>query len=207
MSSKTILSFLRISVTVLFYLLSFFTVVFLVTSLLNIAGYDIQNVGSKPGFSYEVVGFHTKTSEPVARYSADSLIRYQQIKDQYSLHVKPDSAIGYYTLVSRLISMGFGMAILWMFMKIFKETKFETPFIQTVSRRLRILAALFIISDVMGIVNYFVFNSILRHSISTPDFALKTDLGSDLITGLVIWVIAEIYQRGLALQEENALTV
>ena len=207
MSSKTILSFLRISVTVLFYLLSFFTVVFLVTSILNIAGYNIEAVSSKPGFTYDVVGFHTKSSEPPMLYSADSVIRYQQLKDQYNLHVKPDSALGYYTLVSRLISMGFGIGILWMFMKIFKETKFETPFIQTVSRRLRILAALFIISDVMGMINYFVFNSILRHSITTPDFALKTDLGSDLITGLVIWVIAEIYQRGLALQEENALTV
>jgi hypothetical protein len=207
MKSKAILSFLRISVSVLFYLLSFFTVVYLITSLLNIAGYNIEAVSSKPGFTYEVIGFHTNTREPVSIYSADSVIRYQGLKDHYQLHVKPDSAIGYYSLITTLISMCFGIGILWMFMKIFKEMKFETPFIQTVSRRLRILAALFIISDVLGIINYFVFNSLLRHSITTPEFALKADLGSNIVTGLVIWVIAEIYQRGLAIQDENALTV
>jgi hypothetical protein len=207
MTSKTILSFLRISVTVLFYLMCLVTFIFLVTSLLNIAGFNIEAPGGKSQFTYEVVGFNTNTSEPAYVYSNDSIVRYQGIVDHYKVQVKPDSVIGIYSFISKLISMSFAIGILLVFMRIFKETKLENPFIYTISRWLRMLAALFIISDVLEIINYFVLNRLLRNSISSPDFELLTVVGGDLITGLIIWVIAEIYQKGLAIQDENALTV
>lgn len=159
------------------------------------------------GLTYEVLAFGTNKQEQPLIYSQDSVAHYQDLKDHYTLQVKPDSAMGYYCLIMQMIFLGLGISILWNFKRIFRDTKLNNPFRHTIVKRLSILAALFIISDILKLVDYFLFNNFLHQSITSPRFQLLTDTGNGIITGLIILVIATIYQRGVALQEENALTV
>ena len=208
MPSKFILSFLRVSVTILFYLVIIVTVVFLIASLLNISGKsDHAKKLTNKTYTYEVKGFSKKSKDVPFTYSEDRLVRYQPVKEQYTLQIEPNSAIGYYTLIMKLIFMGLGISVLWNFMKIFRETRLDNPFKHSITKRLKILAALFIISDVLKFIDYLLFNSFLRQSIASPNFELITDVGDGIISGMIIWIIAVIFQRGIALQEENALTV
>ena len=103
--------------------------------------------------------------------------------------------------------MGMGIAVLWNFNKIFSETNLDDPFKYSIPKRLKILAALFIGADLLKLADYFLFNSFIKQSIAMAHLKLITDTGSGIITGLIIWIIAIVYQKGVDLQEENALTV
>lgn len=206
MGTKLIFSFLKVSVSILFYLLIAFTVVILLASLWHMASGDTEKLTNFT-YSYDAKIFRHGDKELPFTYSADSTVRYHQTPDRYMLQLEPNSSIGYYALISKLIFLCLGIAILWNFKKIFQGTNLNRPFQDSIVRRLKLLAALFIISDILKLMNYFLFNSFLHQSITTPKFQLLTDVGSDLITGLIIWIIAVVYERGAALQEENALTV
>jgi hypothetical protein len=205
MPSKFILAFLRVAVTILFYFMILITLWLVITFFMNVTGY--RTIGAKLKYNYEVEAIDRSYNEPQITYSKDSLVYYKPLKDHYMLDVKPNSLVGYYAMVIKLISMGFGMAILWNFMKIFKETKLDNPFSHTVTKRLKILAILFIIGDVLKLADYFFFKHLINQSLPSPRFELIAETGDGLITGLIIWIIAIIYQRGIELQEENALTV
>ena len=205
MASKSIIAFLKITVTVLLYLMVLFTFIFLAVSLLNLSGKNI--VMPSKAYSFDVMALGIKNPDPGFIYSSDSVVGYQQLHNRYTLLIRPGSPAGYYSLFSLLILMGLAIAILWNFKKIFTELNLNKPFMETVFRRLKILAFLFVISDVLELINYFVLNSLITQSIKTPDFELVTTTGNGFITGLIIWVFAVIYERGIALQEENALTV
>jgi DUF2975 family protein len=207
MPSKIILSFLRISVSILFYLLVIITLIFTVISILNISGNNQAKKLNRKTFSYEVVDIDSKKTETPYTVSADSLVAYHPIQNHYTIEVQPNSAFGYYAFLSRLLFMALGIGVLWNFKKIFKETNLDHPFRASIARRLKILAAIFIISDILNFINYLVFNNLLHQSISSPRFQLLTDVGNGIITGLIIFVISIIYQRGTAFQEETALTV
>lgn len=205
MSAKSIIAFLRISVTVLLYLMVLFTILYLLRSLLNLSGKNIMMTST--AYSFDVMAFGIKNPDPGFLYSEDSVVGYQQVYNRYTLRIMPDSPAGYFSLLSQLIFMGLGIAILWNFKKIFSELNLNNPFMPAVFRRLKILAFLFVISDVLELINYFVLNSFINQSVKSPDFELITTTGNGIITGLTVWVFAVIYQRGIALQEENALTV
>lgn len=205
MSPKSIIAFLRISVTVLLYLMVFFTVIFLAVSLLNLSGKNF--VMPSKAYSFDVMALRMKNPDPGFTYSIDSVVGYQQVHNRYTLLIKPGSLAGYYSLLSRLLLMGLAVGILLNFKKIFSELNLNNPFMETVFRHLKILAFLFVISDVLELINYFVLNSLITQSIKTPDFELITTTGNGIITGLIIWIFAVIYERGITLQEENALTV
>jgi len=207
MPSKVILSILRVCVSILYYLLLIFTVAFIVVSILNFSGYDQGAELTRKTFSYEVLAFGPKNPEISSSYSSDSLVRYYPIQNHYTVEVQPNSAFGYYAFITKLIFLALGIGILWNFKKIFRETNLDYPFKISITRRLKFLAALFIISDVLKIINYILFNSILHQSIASPRFQLLTDIGDGLTTGLIIFIISIIYQRGTALQEETSLTV
>jgi hypothetical protein len=178
-----------------------------VTSILNISGNKQAKKLTKKSFSYEVLAIDSKNPEPPSTLSADSLVSYRPIQNHYTVQVEPNSAIGYYAFLTKLIFLALGIGVLWNFKKIFKETNLDHPFKVSITKRLKILAALFIISDVLKFIDYLLFNSFLHQSIASPRFQLLTNVGDGIITGLIIFVISIIYQRGIALQEETALTV
>ncbi|KAA0991910.1 hypothetical protein [Dyadobacter aurulentus] len=156
--------------------------------------------------TYDVRKFGEKV-KPQATFTSDSLIRLISITDRYKIKIEPNSAPGYYTSVSRIIFLSFGVAILNLFSKIFGEARLKDTFIRNVYRRLILLAAVFAISDVFKIADYIIFNRLMHKNVTTEHFELFTDLGDGLINGLVIYAIAIIYNRGLSIIDENALTI
>jgi hypothetical protein len=209
MSYKFILAFLKISVTILYYFLIVVTIVFVVTSILNLMGGDTKPIYgfNNKNYNYEVTGLGAKSKEPSYTYSKDSLVRYHEVSDRYMLQVEAHSAFGFYALITRFLFLCLGISILWNFKKIFGETKLDNPFKYNMVKRLKILALLFIFSDVLKLIDYILFNNLLRRSVANPHFGLNADIGDGIITGMIILLIAVVYQRGIALQEENALTV
>jgi hypothetical protein len=207
MKSKYILSFLRVSVSVLFFILLFFSVFFLGASIVAIMGNNRGMEMTNKSYTYKVKAFGLKNEAEPITYSQDSIIQYHRVADEYAVQVDPKSSMGYYSLLMKLVYMGLGLAVLWNFKKIFKETNLRSPFKNSIIRRLKTLAILFIVSDLIKLADYFLFNSYLHQSIASPKFQLLTDVGNGFITGLVILIIAVIYERGKELEEENALTV
>lgn len=208
MQTKFILAFFRVSVTVLFYLMLLLTLVVLLTGGLTIFSNGKKSwTGSFDHYDYEFMGYHAKKEQTPFTYSSDSLIRYQEARNRYQVQVEPRSGIGYYTLGIKVLLMSLGLAILWHFMKIFKDTRLDHPFRHGITRRLRMLAALFIIADCIKFIHYFVLNKLVKQSVASPDFELSAEVGDGLITGMILLIIAVIFQRGIELQEENALTV
>jgi hypothetical protein len=209
MTSRFIFSFLKISVSVLYYLLGAITVIILVTSILKLAdGHKDKfwNINTN-AFEFNVLAFDFKKADPPVYYAADSVVRYYDAKDRYKVEIAPASPMGYYVLFMKMVFLCLGIVILWHFKKIFKEIKLDQPFKFNITRRLKVLAALFIISDVLRILDYILFNAFLHRHITSPKFELLTDVGNGIITGFIIYIIAIIYERGTVLQDENALTV
>lgn len=207
MKSTFILSFLRVSVTVLFYILLFFTLFFLGASIVSLAGNHNGMELTRKSYTYKVKAFGINNAAETSTYSKDSIVQYRRVADEYSVQVNPISSIGYFSLVMKLVFMGLGLGVLWNFKKIFTETNLKSPFKGQIIKRLKILAALFIISDLVNLLDYFVFNSFLHQSIASPQFQLLTDVGNGFIIGMIILVIAVVYERGKELEEENALTI
>ena len=207
MKSTFILSFLRVAVTVLFYILLFFTLFFLGASIVSLAGNHNGMELTRKSYTYKVKAFGINNAAETSTYSKDSIVQYRRVADEYSVQVNPISSIGYFSLVMKLVFMGLGLGVLWNFKKIFTETNLKSPFKGQIIKRLKILAALFIISDLVNLLNYFVFNSFLHQSIASPQFQLLTDVGNGFIIGMIILVIAVVYERGKELEEENALTI
>ncbi|WP_152267961.1 DUF2975 domain-containing protein [Agriterribacter humi] len=207
MKPKFVLSFLRIATNILMWVLIVFTGFLLCVSIFNIVGNDKDRKLSGKNYVYEMTAFGEGQAEQPYLYAADSLVRYRTMANRYSVEIEPNSAIGYYTIFIKLIFMGMGIAVLWNFKKIFSETNLDDPFKYSITKRLKILAALFIVADLLKLTDYFLFNSFLRQSVTTPHLGLITNTGSGIITGLIIWIIATVYRKGIVLQEENALTV
>ena len=208
MSTKFIFKFFKIAITVLFYFLIIISVFVLFISVMNILGMNERSASKfdNNALNYDVLAVDIKKSEP-AVYAKDSLIRYRPINNKYTLNVEPASTMGYYLLFMKMVLLSIGIAILWNFKKIFTEITLAQPFKNTITRKLKIIAALFIIADVLRIIDYLIFNSFLQRHIPSPHFELLTSVGSEMINGLIIWIIAVIYERGTNLQEEVALTV
>lgn len=209
MSAKYIFSFLKGLVIVSYYFMILFFIYTLVKGIINIARKNTHHQKSQTTsvYSNEVMAFNLKSDELPFTYSSDSLARYQRVKEKYMLQVNPNSTIGYYALFMELLLMSLTIAILRNFKQIFREASLDNPFRTNVTNRLKIIAALFITTDILKLTHYFIFNSLLPESFAAAKFELVITIGGNLITGLVIWIIAIIYQRGIGLQQENALTI
>jgi hypothetical protein len=207
MKPKFVLSFLRVTTNILMGVLIVFTGILFCVSILNIVGSGKGKKLNGKNYTYEMTAFGKEQAEQPYIYAADSLVRYRNMANRYTVEIEPNSAIGYYTIFIKLIFMGLGIAVLWNFKKIFSETNLDDPFKYSITKRLKVLAALFIVVDLLKLTDYFLFSSFLRQSVTTPHLGLITDIGSGIITGLIIWIIATVYQKGIVLQEENALTV
>jgi hypothetical protein len=208
MKVKFILTILKIGAAILFYFLLVITVV--------VAGrYAISLFDSKPdnyitmhddNLQSMFVDPAKKETAPFT-YSADRDARYMQAKTLYSIDIRPNSATGYYYMVSTLVFLSLGVLILWTFRKIFKEIKLDAPFKYSVVRHLQVLALLFILSEVLGFIHYFILGKLIKHSFQNPYLHQVSEKGDSLLIGLIILIIAVVYKRGLEIYEENSLTV
>ena len=209
MTSRFIFSFLKISVSILYYLLGAFAIIILVTSIFQMTnGSTDKSTGwNTNAYEFDALAFNFEKAPPPVHYAADSIVRYYDANDRYKVEIEPASPMGYYVLFMKMVFLCLGIAVLWNFKMIFKEIKLDQPFKYNITRRLNVLAALFIISDVVRILDYLIFNAFLHRHITSPHFELLTDVGNGIVTGFIIYIIAVIYERGTTLQEEAALTV
>ena len=73
---------------------------------------------------------------------------------------------------------------------------------------MKIIAAIFIASELLHFIDYLVFTQFIHHSALLPQFQFPPlTIGHNITLGLVIWVLAIVFQRGEELQSENNLTV
>lgn len=227
MKPQSVFSFLRIMTSFLFYIMIFLTVCVGVMGTLAFSGLKPESGNFQ--FSHEVMGFWSaekqadlyevdvkgplvfgasrKGGRTEKAVSPDGLIRYSPIINRYQLEVKPNSVLGYYSFSVVLFNFLLVIGILGLFRKIFSEVTISTPFKPSIFKYLISLAVLFGLSDVLKLAHYVIFNKLIQQSLPKPDFDLITEVGGSFITGLIIYAIAIVYQRGLAMQEENALTV
>lgn len=140
-------------------------------------------------------------------YAPDKEARYKRNKPSYSVDIRPNSPVGYYYMVSTLIFVSLGALILRMFWQIFGQISLDAPFNSRVVRLLYTAAYLYIISEVLGFIHYFVLGKLLNNALQQNALHQVTEKGDNLIIGLIILIIAVVYKRGLEIYEEHSLTV
>lgn len=209
MGTNIIIKFIKIAATILFYFLVIVTTVFIgKTLMILIFNNNNPFAGMEDNdFTFEAKDFTLNNKNYSFQYSEDSTIRYQNISGLFKVQVTPKSALGITQIIFKILSLSLGMGVLWNFKKIFGALKLAQPFNRNVVNRLKVLAALFIVSDILVLIHYFIFNSYLKKSVTVYDLKMIAESENGLITGLIIWVIAIIYKRGMEIQEEHALTV
>ena len=122
MTTRFILSFLKIAATILFYFLALFTLLIIVSAITKNSRekYAADKISNNP-YSFEVKGFGDGNKEQPIIYSNDSIVRYNTLNDHYIIEVSPGTKIGYYGLFMKLIYLCLGLVVLWNFRKIFKN--------------------------------------------------------------------------------------
>ncbi|MFC5408430.1 DUF2975 domain-containing protein [Larkinella bovis] len=227
MKPNVIFSFLRIATSILYYLMIVLTVMLIGKGIMSISGNLKGRTDAQ--FSHEVMAFSRDQKKPDSftfdgngpldfeigpngrpagtKASTDSLIRYIPIVNRYRLEVRADSVLGYYSFSVAVLNFLLVIAIMGLFRRIFSEVSVAEPFKPSIFKHLIRLAILFVVSDVLKIGHYLIFNQLINRNIPQADFDLVIQIGNGFITGLIIYAIAVIYQRGLSIQEENTLTV
>ena len=205
---KIILNLFKAGATIMFYALILFSIVL-------IWRFADRLINSKPD-SYITINddsmrstFTSTGQNKLAQYiySTDKSARYIEKTPTYSVDVKPNTVTGLYYMISSLIFMIFGILILWMFKKIFTEIKIDSPFKASVVRHLQVLASLFIASELLGFIHYFILSRLINKSVELVGVHQIAEKGSSLFIGCMILIIALVYKRGLEIYEENCLTV
>lgn len=205
MKTKTILSILRVGSVILFWFLIAVSGLYAAQFIGDIYGGGYSSITNHDGRFIDFTAKNVGIEKLI--YAKDHMARYQHIPNVYTIAFKSNSFMGYFNFFTTLFFILLGAATLWMFRKIFIAIKAAEPFHKNVIIHLKVLAAIFIGSDVLGFIYYFILRSYLRHTFATHRFDLIADFGSNIITGLIILVIAFVYQRAVEIQDENALTV
>jgi hypothetical protein len=162
--------------------------------------------------AFEVNGFTIQDREPDHQsrfYSKDKFIRVSENTAHYTIQVKARSLFYCLAFLLNIMVSGVYIGIFWNFMQLFKRTTLQNPFNRKVVKQLKILALFFIVLDVLKLVQSVVYGIFLSKSFlyTFVESDVIYSLGKNLMTGVIIWIIAVIFQRGIDLQEENALTV
>jgi hypothetical protein len=140
-------------------------------------------------------------------YSPDKITRYKLAKPTYTVDIKPNSGIGYYYMLSTLFFVAMGALILRMFWQIFAKISLDAPFNARVVRLLYTAAYLYIVSEVLGWFHYYILGKLINNSMQIEGLHPVDEMGTALLTGLLMLIIAVVYKRGLEIYEENSLTV
>ncbi len=206
MSTKFILSILRVGTSFLYYFLIIITLFVIVKDVSRFFQQDSDNYISLDDTSY------FKDRKPVisksaSLYSKDKIVRYQQATDLYKVEADLHSGLSYYYMSSTLVFLSLGIFLLWNFKKLFAGISTLQPFNSNLVSRLKLVGMIFILSDILGLIHYFVLGAFINHSLESPKMDLLTDKGYGFVTGLIILIIAMVYQRGVEMEEENRLTV
>jgi len=210
MKAKFIVSVLYYFSGVVFVSSTIVIIVFLGTSIVGMcyksnSGFDIESMDVPFYISlYNPVGTNVDYS-----YSSDRTIRYSPVIKEYKVQVKPNTSLAYYFFIFKLIILTIWITGSWFSLKILNAIKKCNPFNFQSVKYLKIIAVMFISSDILKFINNLVFNQFIpsyyQHGFQFPhQYSIISD---GILLGLVIWILAVIFQRGEELQTENDLTV
>jgi hypothetical protein len=205
---KTIMKVFKIGATILFYTLILFSLFITCRFINKLIKDDRNNYITINDGNMESI-FKNLDKQDVAKftYSPNNGARYKPRDLTYSIDVKPNTSTGIYYMASTLVFMIFGVLILWTFKKIFTEISIDQPFKSRVVKDLQLLGFLFILSEILGFIHYFILGKLINSSLSIHGLHQVSQKGSSLLIGFIILVIAIVYKRGLEISEENSLTV
>lgn len=210
MKPKFIISFLYYFIWIALVVLTLATVLFLVTSIIN------MHDKSKSGFVSEFMesGFPVSIYHDVATkvdysYASDSTFRYIPVIKEYNVQVKSNTSLAYYFFIFKIILLSLNLIAPWFILKILKTIKQGNPFNFQSVKYLKIIAVIFITADILIFINNLIFNQFINQSELQHGFQFPNSysIGSGVFIGLVIWILAVIFERGVELQNENDLTV
>lgn len=103
--------------------------------------------------------------------------------------------------------------LLWMVTQlrhVFRSLSQQLPFVVENARRIRWVGVAVILGELVraGLVYFWSYYSSLHFTVSGLHFAPSADLNLiTIVSGLAILVIAEVFQEGARLQEEQSLTI
>ena len=207
MKPTYIITAFKVLTTIGFYFLIIITAAFFIFSLINVTSNQSFITQTFNNNNYKVISFSESKGSAEVKYSDNKQLRYQRLQNEYHVQINPSTPFGYYTILLTLIYMLLGIFTLHTFRKILKEIQLKAPFTGKIVRLLKYVAAVFIIADLIKVVNYIIFNQYLHQQVPTLGLKLESEIGSGFIIGAITWIIVAIYQRGVELQTENNLTV
>lgn len=96
-------------------------------------------------------------------------------------------------------------AYIWcLIIQLFSKINMNNPFTIYLSKKLELIAYLLIALGILSIVGHKIFSEILRRN--ELKFVFELDAGYIFMAAL-IYIISQIFKRGIEIQEENELTV
>ncbi len=210
MSTKIILYFFKYSTYFLYYCFAIWLFGAVIHEVYKVYKNDLKEYTEIEHINFKRI--YTNSIElkkdSVYNFSNDKVIKYQKTESLYSLKVKTFSKIGFYYSIYWLTTLCFITWILWIFKTIFNDINLSSPFKYSIVKKLKLLAFALILYNLKEIANHFILYYLLNQShINLKILELDGFGGGDILTGLIIFIIAIIYQRGVEIYEENTLTV
>ena len=184
----------------IFSILFFILVTLKVTNIITLPFEKIENM-----FAYSLKSSISEDKKTI--YSPNHKIAYTAIRDQYQLKAKPQTAIGLLSIIMRCAFLFLSVIYIRFFARIFKTITTNAPFNTRIVSYLKGLAFVSFAFEIAGCIEYFAGTYLIQNEFPRMHFKLDYQFGDEIITGLIIWVIAFIYEKGASLQQENELTV
>jgi hypothetical protein len=215
MSAVFLFNFLRKATALIFFVFALSGLIYFIVGCRSIiinqspaAGYKGFQ-GASAGYNVQGLSISRESDHQSDFYSKDSLVKVSEKTDYHIIQVKARSSFNYLALFAQTIQVGIILLIIWNFRQLFRQENFQHPFTRKVVRKLKKLAILFIALDVVRLIQYFTYSIFLEKLNMYPVIQADLVFGSvgNITTGLIVWVIAVIFQRGIDLQEESELTV
>jgi hypothetical protein len=229
MKKRFLFSLTRVVISVLFYFSLVVAVFVLVSGIVHMtSGWETEKTPVRyvskpvpfgsgtlqghfslgPAYDAEVTSsdFRQQSSRPPVR-SADGHTAYMPLQHRYGVSIDPNSPFGHSLFLFRLALVTIGVLILWNLKQIFRHITTAEGFRGSVVKRLKILALLFIGYDLLKWLDYLVFDHFIDIAFPEAQLRMITTVGRGLFIALILWVIAVVYERGIFLEQENALTI
>ena len=214
MSPKSIINFLQKTALVFALLGMLMLLLNLVIGIRGIVigqspvrGYQAPG-GISVAFNVKGLWIEVERNHKSVFYSKDKSIRIRE-KPDYMIQVEARSFFYCLSLFMKTVEIGMITAIFWYFMRLLRQINLQDPFDRKLVKHLKTLAFIFIAMDVLKLLQNLSYGVFLSRSFSYTSIQTEMlySIGGNLITGLTIWIIAIVFERGIELQDENALTV
>ena len=88
--------------------------------------------------------------------------------------------------------------------KIFIEMKLENPFSESISRMIEKIGKIAVISGILALIAKAYSDWLIKNNVAIP---INWSYGEILFFAGVIYIIAQIFKRGMELQSENEFTI